>query len=249
MSDDRRIEIVAKILADKYYQAHFNAPHSMARIILAALDERALVAKWEGARQKFLEEHDVSECWIPQQDVVDYLNKLPGKPVTVADLRAFLVEVYEYHNKPDHDDQVDCLRVYSREKEAGTDLSGIVKAIQDEVLTPAYEKEAEEHEREKQARDEALVESGSEFGFINRFTTGLETPVGKYGYRAKDWYGRFGGQLYRLVHVGNKQYRLLSIKKLGDEGTPTTPELFSKPTEARDAIKAGKVKCAKGTLA
>jgi hypothetical protein len=54
MSDDKRIDVVVGILSDPYHREHY-ITREMAQAVLAALDLRAEVTKWGGARVEFLE--------------------------------------------------------------------------------------------------------------------------------------------------------------------------------------------------
>jgi hypothetical protein len=194
---DKRIAVVATILGEQWRQKHFDA-HGMARDIVAALDQRELITKWEGARLKVVEDNKVVGCWIPHDDLLNYLNKLAGAPLTMADLRAKLRTLQNtYYGDPDPDLQADCLRVYRREQKAGTEFMAILDVIEDEVHNPVIQKQTKEHEQRKRDRDRKLVESGKDFGFVPNIDPNFDRSIDPY--KGSDRYARYAGSTGELI--------------------------------------------------
>jgi len=246
---DKRKDVVAALL-DGRARSPYVSSESLAREILEALDQRALETKWEQPREKLLE--DASNCWIPHQDLVAELNKLPGLPITDGDISALVIEnkktwrerigVPEY-KEGDPDDQADCLRVYKREKRAGTAFMAILTLINEEVVSPSRHRYwQEKHEEIKREHAKALdkrLRSGVDF-----YPTCFDKTQSKYG--------RLDGALYRLIgtkknRYGNLRapYEIFSVKKIGDTGVPAEPHVFPKWIDFRTAwsghhIKPGK---------
>jgi hypothetical protein len=91
MTEDERIRAVQAILSDYLKDAtpsHLRSPASLrtvARNILKCADgKKPTWRKWEGAREGLLE--SAVGCWIPVVDLRDYLNGMPGPPLTVTDV-------------------------------------------------------------------------------------------------------------------------------------------------------------------
>ena len=77
-----------------------NALSKVVREIVEAIDHRTtLWRKWEGHREPFLK--SAAACWIPIQDLLDFLNGLPGPQLTKTDveqrLRSFYEEPFEHY--------------------------------------------------------------------------------------------------------------------------------------------------------
>jgi hypothetical protein len=157
----------------------------------------------------------------------------------MADIRA---KLKAEHPHPNPDVQADCLRVYRREKKAGTEFTAILDAIDDEVQEPLREKRWKEQAQRERDRKQRLLESGNDFGFIPRIRIDPNPRNRIDPNKADDWYARYAGQYYRLERIAPHDYTLFAIAKVGDRGAPTKPHSFRSPTEARAAIRAGKVK-------
>jgi hypothetical protein len=240
---DHRIDVVTAILDG--WAGRGLRSELVAEQIIAALDQRVVLTKWEGPRLTLLEGRAIPEYWIPEIDLLAHLNALPGEPLTKADLKAKLVDLYSGHwSKPDPDLQAGCLRVYRREQRAGTEFLAILNAIDDEVLEPARSAQAEAARKTANSR---LLESGNDFGFAARGfdeTHGFKRQTRQDGsYVGGNYYGRFAGQLYRLTRKAPNQHELWCIKNVSDRGKQAKPAIFDGPKEAREAIKAGKVEC------
>jgi hypothetical protein len=199
------------------------------RIIVNALDQRAEVTQWEGEREKLLEEAE--NCWIPRWDLLKVLNALPGAKLTMGDLRAKMRNMGPYHphgfEEGDPDLQAGCLRVYRREKKAGTAFRAILDAIAEEVLVPAAEREDKERRAARVAEKKQRIQSGKDFGL----TYGLDKSGSAYMKQA--------GQLYRITRLAAKSYALFRVLNINDkQGKPTEPHIFHSAVAARDRVRS-----------
>lgn len=219
---DNRVAVVVAILSQDW-RREFSVER-MAEAIVAALDQRALVTKWEGVRQDIIEQAE--RLWIPNDDLLAYLNTLPGALLTIADLKAKLNERWPY-NQGDPDLQADCVRVFKREQRAGTAFGAILDAISSEVTLPAYMRYMEENYIAKQKQRKELALSGKDFGPI----------IMKCGFDSNDNYMRHAGQLFRIHRNAPNQWAAFHVDNLNDSGTPTEPHIFQSVGHARDVIK------------
>jgi hypothetical protein len=210
---------------------------SIARQIVRALDQRTLATKWEGKRTELLQ--NAEGYWIPLDDLLDQLNDLPGAPLTKGDLLARMKNMSPEYDFPTHfrqgdpEHQAACLHVYYREKQEGTEFSAIFEVIYDEVVGPAEWLERDERNAKWAANLLQTVRSGRDLNF---------TPTIGWEGDSPGRYSRYKGQLFRLQNIGLKQQALFRVNDVGEVGVPTEPHIFSKATEARDAIRRFAVK-------
>jgi hypothetical protein len=236
VSTDERIAVVAAILGNEWRRQH-SSTESMARQIIDALDARAAITKWDEPRLRALVETQC--CWIPHADLLAYLNALGGAMLTKGDLVAKMTDLSPRDGGPyeqgDPALQADCLRVYYREKQAGTEFSAIPGLIMDEVVLPARQaarrEQAHARQRSLATSRALLVQSGRDFGFVKDFAS-----------NPRDFYARSAGQLYRLVRIEHGKWALFYVEAIGVEGAPTEPHIFSGPKDAKDALKARAIK-------
>jgi hypothetical protein len=231
MSEDKRIAVVAALLEDERWQRRQLDADAMARIIVKALDQRADVTQREVERENLLEEAE--ECWIPRDDLLEALNALPGAPLTMGDLKAKMKNIGQYHptsfNDGDPDLQADCLRVYRREKKAGTAFRAILGAILDEVLSPAWQRKFDKERAARAAKRERLMQSHLQSGKDFGLTYGLD--------KSGSAYMQHTGQLYRITRLAAKSFALFRVRNIGDKrGKPTEPHIFHSAVAARDMI-------------
>jgi hypothetical protein len=194
----------------------------LARKIMAALNKGQ---KWDSERR--IAASTGRECWIPTEDLVAYLNSLPGPPITEGDLMALPLPRWD---EPIPEARDECLRVYYREKQAGTAWGAMMEIIQNEAVLPAFDKQHSEQRRLRREGALRRIRSGEEvYGFI-------EVPD------QRDWYSRHDGQLFRLQKLSRDQYALFSVSDLGEEGLPTQPHIFKARSQARDAVAFRRVR-------
>ena len=90
MENDKLYAVVSN-LAD-YVKSpslrHIRDPHSLHRLakeILRTVDRASSVwGKWEGSREDVAKA--AGPCWIPTEDLLAFLNRLPGPPLTTTDV-------------------------------------------------------------------------------------------------------------------------------------------------------------------
>lgn len=154
MFDHERLYAVRRLIFD-YVRSpslrHLRDPHSInefAERIVKAIDrEQSVWRKWEGEREELI--RAAALCWVPQEDLREFLNSLPGPRLTATDvaqrLRAIHAEPYGAY--PDEDLREGCLALYAREVEVGTEFPAIIGALQEYVEA--------ETERQRLARETA----------------------------------------------------------------------------------------------
>jgi hypothetical protein len=199
----------------------------VAQRIIRELDRRTST-KWNEPRVALLK--SAQECWIPHDELLNWLNALAGESLTVTDLGARMADMspgpYSYRfadGEPDN--RADCIRVYHREKSAGTAIDAMLQTIHDEVVWPNKEKACEQASQNRLENLRQVVASGKDCGFFK----GLDDA------RKLDWHGRRGGQLYRLSRSG-AVYELFAVDALGDEGKRTDPYQFKNMGAARQFL-------------
>ena len=157
--------------------------------------------KWDEQREKLVK--SAVGCWIPFDDLRDFLNELPGPALTTTDvtqhMRAF--EDEDYFSYPNEELQPGCLTIYERERAMGTELPAIVGLLRDHVereeerLRVAQKEQYDQsRERDRLAREHRLL-SGADC----KWTQLAKSP---------DWHCRTNGRLYRLSPTKEKMWNL-----------------------------------------
>lgn len=171
---DQRTSNVHRLLADHVRSPslrHIRDPHFLTKLalkIVKSLDSDGSVwRKWEGPRDTVIS--SALDCWIPNDDMLAFLNTLPGQPLTMTDLEQrmrHLIEV-EYIASPEPDLQAECLEIYQAEKSAGTEMPAIIGrlsayvAAQWQRLKDARRKEEEDRlEAARLERERRLLSYG-----------------------------------------------------------------------------------------
>jgi hypothetical protein len=185
----------------------------LAEEILNAVDHTSSVwGKWDAARGELLKA--AAKTWIPTEDLLAFLNSLPGPRLTQTDvvqrLRAFQEEPYA-HLYPDERVRDACLARYAAEVEAGTELPAIVGALQEfaEAEEERLDRERAELWRSKQAADRLALE--------RRFLSGADckwTPL----QGSKAVFMRKNGRAFRLSPTKEKRWELHRIEEATDAG-------------------------------
>jgi len=234
MSHDPRLPAIRRLLFNFVRSPslrHLRDPHSiegLAEDIVRSLGEdRPTWRKWDKTREEFLK--SAAHCWIPVDDLRDYLNGMPGPKLTNTDVAQRLQVHYvePYVSFPDEDLQAGCLVIYEREKAEGTELPAIVGALQEHI-----EKEENRLRIEQQAAREKYIED-ERIASEQRFLSGADckwTPIE----RSKEQYCRINGRSYRLSPTADKMWNLHRIKSVEDsEG-----RLIGKYQHRKDVTKA-----------
>ena len=212
MHDDERLQIVKRLLFDHLSnpsQRHSRdawAIHSLASEIIEKFDHRTSVwRKWNEERETLLK--SATHCWIPLEDMREYLNGMPGPELTRMDvaqrLRAFHEERWERY--PDESLKPGCLAIFEREKAKGTELPAIIGAIAEWV-----EAEEERLRNEREAENRRRIEA-ERIALEQRLRSGADckwTPLNK----SAELYCRKNGRTFRLSPRDDKMWDLHRVK-------------------------------------
>lgn len=217
MSADKRLSAVVELLFE-YTRSpspqHIRDPYSLdvlAQRIMRAVDgPNSMWRRWHGPREVLLKAS--AACWIPTDDLRDFLNEMDGPKLTTTDvaqrLRAFVEEDYSPYPKAEL--RTGCLALYEKEKAAGTEMPAIIGAIQEF---------AEEEEVRLRAERDAQWRKRAEEDRIaleQRFLSGADckwTPV----HRSTDLFCRTNGRAYRLSPTKAKRWELFRIASVEDQ--------------------------------
>jgi hypothetical protein len=190
-------------------------PHSLqklAREIIQSVDRAGAVwGKWEGQREVIAKA--AARCWIPTEDLLTFLNRLPGPALSRTDvaqrLRAFWEEPWATY--PNEELKAGCLALYQIEKAQGTELPAIIGALQEyiELEEDRLRREQEEicrcNREAERIRLEQKFLSGADSGW---------TPVKG----SVDLYCRRNGRTFRIARGKDKRWKLYRITSLEDAG-------------------------------
>lgn len=208
MTNDDRVSVVRAILGE-YVKSpslrHLRDPHSLTRVatdIVKRLDRQSRTwQKWEGERETLLK--SAVGCWIPVQDLRDYLNDLPGPNLTMTDvaqrLRAFEEEPYASYATDELKDG--CLALFAKEKAEGTELPAIIGLLSEHVEHEEERLRLERAERYKRMREQERLAAEQ------RLLSGADCKWTQLG-RAPQWYCRTNGRTYRLTPTSDKRWDL-----------------------------------------
>lgn len=195
---------------------HIRDPRQVDRLveeIVAAVDRTSpLWGKWDAVRGEILRAS--AKTWIPIDDLVVFLNGLPGPGLTRTDvtqrLRAFQEEPYA-DLYPDERVKDACLAVYALELQAGTEWPAIVGALQEFA-----DQEERRIDRERQENWKA-VQAADRLTLQRRFLSGADckwTPL--EGSNAL--FMRRNGRAFRLTFTKERRWQLALIDEATDPG-------------------------------
>lgn len=217
MIADDRIRAVQVVLSE-YVRSpslrHLRDPHSLLRVakdIVKCLDrEHRIWQKWTAEREALLK--STVGCWIPIETLREFLNGLPGPPLTMTDVgqRLRVFEEEPYSNCPDEGLRDGCLSIFSTEKAEGTELPAIIgilsEYIEGERERIRLERTTQYKRMRAQEREDAehRLFSGADCGW---------TQIGK----VPVWYCRKNGRAFRLTPTPDKRWEMHRIGKLSAE--------------------------------
>jgi hypothetical protein len=219
MREDERVWAVKELLFD-YVKSpslrHIRDPHSLIRLaheIVRRIDQgNSIWRKWDGQREVMLK--SALCCWIPVEDMRDFLNRMPGPPLTTTDvaqrLRAF--EEEEHYAYPKEELRPGCLALYEKEKAEGTEPPAIVQLLRDHVEREEERIQLEQRERYQRSREEDRIAREQ------RLLSGADckwTQVQK----SPNWYCRTNGRTYRLSPTKDKKWNLYRVNSTSDDET------------------------------
>lgn len=234
MSEDDRIYVVQRFIAEHVKSPSLRhirdgyALNKVAREIVRSLDRgNSKWRKWDDLRESSVK--SAVRCWIPIDDLRDWLNEMPGPALTATDVVQRLREFQEegFGSYPDEDLKSGCLAIYQREKAQGTELPAIIGCLQEHV-----EQEEERLRLEGEARRQKIIED-ERAALEQRFLSGADckwTPV----QRSKELYSRMNGRTYRLSLTPDKMWDMHRISSIEDQ----SGVLIGKYRTRGDATKA-----------
>lgn len=194
---------------------HIRDPRNLqklARDLVQIVDRAGSIwSKWEGKREDLAKA--AVPCWVPIEDLRDFLNGLPGPTLTPTDvaqrLRAFSEE--PWGNYPNDDLKDGCLALYNTEKTQGTDLPAIIGALQEHIEREEERLRRERDETYRRNREAELVLR------LQRFQSGADCGWTKVT-ESEDLYCRRNGRTFRIVRAKDKRWRLYRIATVNDAG-------------------------------
>jgi hypothetical protein len=234
MSADKRLNAVRELLYE-YTRSpsiqHIKDPYSLdvlaQRIMRTVEGPNTMWRRWNEPREVLLKA--AATCWIPTEDLRDFLNEMEGSPLTNTDvaqrLRAYIEE--DYSPYPREELREGCLALYEKEKAAGTELPAIVGAIQEFAEKEEARLRVEQEAQWRQRAEEARI------ALEQRFLSGADckwTPVRQ----SADLFCRTNGRTYRLSQTKDKRWELFRIASVEDE----EGKLVGLYQHRRDANKA-----------
>lgn len=217
MREDDRIAAVKHLLFD-YVRSpslrHIRDRYALMKLaqdIVRQIDRgNSIWRKWDGPRETLLK--SAIACWIPIDDLRDFLNQLPGPALTTCDvaqrLRAFEEEEYGLFARDDF--RAGCLALYEMEKAEGTELPAIIQMIRDHVEAEEERLRTEQRERYRQHRDEERAVREQ------RLRSGADCPWTQLP-KSPHWFCRINGRTYRLSPSTDKKWNLFRVQSVSDD--------------------------------
>jgi len=217
MREDERIGAVKEVLFD-YVKSpslrHIRDPHSLSRLaqeIVRRIDRgNSIWRKWDGQREVLLK--SALPCWIPVEDLRDFLNRMPGPLLTTTDvaqrLRALGEEDnYEYAKEGL---QPGCVALYEKQRADGTELPAIIGLLRDYVEREEDRLRVEQQGRYQQWRDQDRKAREQ------RLLSGADCKWTQLQNSAH-WYCRANGRTYRLSPTKDKMWHLYRVNSTSED--------------------------------
>jgi hypothetical protein len=235
MTHDERVSEIKALLFDHVRSPslrHIRDPYSVARLaqeIAKRIDRgNSIWQKWDGQREVLA--RSAMPCWIPIEDLRDFLNAMPGPHLTSVDvaqrMRAF--EEEDYFTFPKEELQASCAAIYSKEKGEGTELPAIIGLLRDHV-----EHEEERLRSEQQTRYAVAREQDREKREL-RLLSGADCGWTR-AHASASWFCRANGRTYRLSPTKDKMWHLHRVSAVSDD---EATEVIGKYRGRREATKA-----------
>ena len=213
---NQRTQVVYSLLAE-YVRSpslrHMREERSLAKLaleIVTKLDQDSSVwKKWEGPRDKIL--GAAIECWIPQEDMLDFLNSLPGPALTMTDLEQRMKSMIEeeYLGDPEPKLEAECLAIYRAEKEAGTEMPAIIGRLADYTGAQFQRLRDERRAEEERRLDKARLERE------RRLLSFADCPWSQIK-GSKFVYCRKNGRVFQLKPNSDKSLTLYRVQAVDD---------------------------------
>jgi hypothetical protein len=209
---------------------HIRDPHAIGVLlneIMRVIDGRhSLWRKWDEQREALTK--SAVGCWIPIDDLREFLNELKGPVLTTTDvaqrLRAF--EDGYHFSYPNEELQPGCLAIYQRERADGTELPAIIGLLRDHVEREEERLRTEQREQyERRCQDDRIARE-------ERLLSGADCKWTQLA-KSPDWHCRINGRLYRLSPTKDKMWDLSRVNAVDGPGGP----LIGKYQRRGDASK------------
>jgi hypothetical protein len=213
--DDRTMAVYS-LIADYVRSpslSHLRADRSLAKIareIVTRLDQKSAVwKKWEGPREDLLA--SALGCWVPGEDLLAFLNRLPGPQLTLTDLdqrMKHMIDV-EYIGSLEPKLKLECLEIYQEEREAGTEMPAIIGRLA-EYTSSQFNRLREERYAEERLRSEkARLERES------RLLSYADCPWTQIK-GSQFAYCRKNGRLFQLKPNSDKSWTMYRVSEVND---------------------------------
>lgn len=217
MQSDRHYAVLSK-LAD-YVRSpslrHIRDPRNLQKLteeLVRAIDSsNAVWTKWNSKREDLAKA--AAPCWVPIDDLKDFLNDLQGPPLTRTDVTERLRAICEepWTEYPKDELEAGCLALYESEKSQGTEMPAIIGALrahienEEERLRKEREQAHQRFKEEDRLKRERRFLSGADCGW-----TQLD--------KAEVFYCRRNGRAFRVARTKDQHWNLYRIKDQLDEG-------------------------------
>lgn len=216
MTDSDKLRAVQELLSN-YARSpslrHIRDPHTIAILaneIMRVVDGRnSIWRKWDEQREGLVK--SAVGCWVPINDMRDFLNQTSGSILTTTDVaqRMKAFEDEDWVSYPKEELQAGCRVIYEREKAEGTELPAIIRLLRDHVEGEEQRLRNEARERYEKWREEDRIAREQ------RLLSGADCKWTKRG-KSPDWHCRQNGRLYRLSPTKDGMWHLHRTSAIDD---------------------------------
>lgn len=232
----QRTQVVYSLLA--YYVRspslrHLREERSLAKLaleIVTKLDQDSSVwKKWDGPRNTVLA--SAIDCWIPKDDMLVFLNNLPGPDLTMTDLEQRMKHMIEeeYIGEPEPKLEAECLAIFRAEMEAGTEMPAIIGRISDYVSA-----QWQRLRDEKRAEDERRSEEGR-LERERRLLSYADCPWTQIK-GSKFFYCRKNGRVFQLKPNSDKTWTMYRVQEVDDAAAGETIGRYRSRADANKVL-------------
>ncbi len=193
---------------------HIRDPHALEKLCVAivqAVDQSGSVwQKWDGKRDEVLQ--PALDCWIPEDDLLAFLNALPGPQLTMTDLQQRMRHLIEdkYITTPEPELREGCRIIYAQEKAAGTEMPAIIGRLSQHVADESHRLWEERRQAEAQRLDDARQAREA------RLLSSADCPWTQIR-GSRCWYCRKNGRLFRLTPAIGGTWSMHRVRHVDDE--------------------------------
>jgi hypothetical protein len=236
MVDDERVWAVKELLFE-YMKSpslrHIRDPYSVSKLaqeIVRRIDRgNSVWRKWDGQREALLK--SAVTCWIPVEDMRDFLNQMSGPRLTTTDvaqrLKTFEEEDHAYANDGL---KAGCLALYEKEKGEGTELPAIIGLLRDHVEREEERLHTEQQERYQQSREQDRIAREQ------RLLSGADCTWTQLQ-KSAHWFCRANGRTYRLSPTKDKMWTLHRLNTVAEDEEGIVIGRYRQRADATKVIK------------